>query len=187
MMYDNIILSIDPATTNLGVSVIFIRGTDIVDIKTHEVIIPKYLSDNVISDPIHLKLELVERMVLHYCDVYQPTAFSIETPFIDRFRPTSAIPLSRTLQVITNAVRMFNPFIYINMISPFTVKSTIGANMRGKKGDNFKTSVTDAILLIPELQGYVDYRLISEHEVDAVVIGYNLLLQIRQQPMLLFT
>jgi len=135
--------------------------------------IPSYHTGTVFDRLQYLDLIVRDRF---YRD--QPIQLAIEAGFINRFRPQAYGPIANAIYVIENAYRHVLGMSSIFEYPPKTVKATLITGNANKK------DIYTAVSNIPELSKYL-YPNISEHEVDAMAIGYTHILRLRKVPELL--
>jgi len=135
--------------------------------------IPTYYTTSVFKRLLYLDIIVRDRF---YRD--QPIQLAIEAGFINRFRPQAYGPIANAIYVIENAYRDITCTSSIFEYPPKTVKAKLST------GNADKHDVYTAVSSIPELSKYL-YPNISEHEVDAMAIGYTHILRLREMPELL--
>ena len=173
-----IFISIDPGTSTLGVAVWDISFLD--NIKINDVTTFTVLIDS--KQYIDRRVNQVYRTLIKLYEINQPTFIVHESGFMDRFRPMAYGPIYATIHNIRQAFRDYNKsFDYkdIYMYSPKYVKARIG------KGTADKDDMLTAVKGIKELNVFLNDTE-SEHEIDALAIGYSHILNMRAMPEIIF-
>jgi len=167
-----VMISIDPGTVTCGVAV--------------WVIDDKFFIKDLYSFTIYINpdKELNKRMNdLYYIfkDIFndiEPFHLAHESGFINRFRPQAYGPIYTTIHLIRQAyietMGDYGMFAY----PPKMVKSVVS------KGTADKDDMLKAVTGIKEVSCFLTKKE-SEHEIDAIAIGYTHLLNIRNYPEIL--
>lgn len=114
---------------------------------------------------------------------YNPVAIGYETAFINTKFPNAIGQLSQYTCILDMVSREHNPFIKVYRYAPMLAKSLFNKSVGGKAD---KSDMLNALKCNTELISFVNLDIITEHEVDAVAIGYITLQKIRNNPMQLF-
>lgn len=108
-------------------------------------------------------------------EIMKPDVVVAESPFFNPRRPTSAEPLARMKQVITEVVA--NNGVELVWIAPQQMKRVVGANVKNSSKDNVREAI-EKLIEEEELcfsrdceQQHLDQ--VVEHVVDAIGIGYT--------------
>lgn len=170
------IIGVDIGSTTTGVALFILEDFKIVDIES-------YLINTILVEGRYRPFDFpykLDRLSRGLKSIIRDDTFaiSLENPFIFSKRPTSVIPLGKVLGILEATIVSVNPSIYIRRISPSEVKKHIGVH--GNSGD--KADMLRAIKRVNELQGFIEFDFISEHEIDAVAIAYELLEFYRENP-----
>ena len=176
------IISIDPGN-NLGISIYTIDDEDykVVSVETIFIILNNYGSEEGDGyDKINSKLSYLKKFMTEIMNEYKPLALGLETSFLNMRFPKAVIQLSQYLAIIENVSREVYSGIKIFRYSPKAIKSKIEAG-----GDAKKDDMTTAVSKIEELKGKIKLDKLTEHEIDSLAIGYVMLKEIRQFPMVL--
>lgn len=176
MGYYNIV-GIDPGK-NLGIAVYTIDDRDfrIGDVQTFIY----YLDKGVYSDRITVeKLNYLSDIVFDILDVFRPISVAFEAAFKHRFA-NAVMQLSQYTGVIEREICNFDEYIKVFKYPPKVIKKTIGATGSADKDDMFKT-----VSKIPELKPFIR-KDITEHEIDAMAIGYITHEHIKKFPECIF-
>lgn len=171
-------LNIDPGFNNLGVSIF--------EVDTRSGRINKIIIESIVTDkapsfsgyseeyvPERLyKLRKIYDNVRELCSYYRPAILAHETPFYNPRMPAAFGSLVEVLTAVKNAVLDDNSNIYIEGISPQSVKKGVGA--AGKKG---KDIMFEHVLAIPELRDVLDSPIesLTEHCIDSMAVGWTVL------------
>lgn len=167
-------ISIDPGTTTCGVAIFFIDDItfEIKNITSFTITI-----DNAI--PLEFRLyklyETLHKIILEV----GPMHYVHESSFMNRFRPQAYGPIYAAIFMIRKAFIDYNSTSGLFTYPPKSIKAVVSTG-NADKDDMFK-----AVSSIQELSKFLT-GMESEHAIDAMAIGYVHLLNIRQQPELLF-
>ena len=175
------LIGIDPGS-NTGVAIYKI-ATDtlsILEISTFTVVLSNYVAnpDNEILERNHMLSNVCNRLY----ETYNPVAVGIEAAFMNSRFPKAVMQLSQYTQTVNMSFYIANPFIRRFNYAPKYVKSVIGAGGAADKNDMY-TTVTSIDAISSNMSGLN----VSEHEIDALAIGYVALEECRKYPHLLFT
>lgn len=174
------ILAIDPGTKTMGYA-----GMEIdVDQATVDIIYAEcHNAEKMIHrHPLLVREydELTARLEAHREDLYrlmtwlQPDVVVAESPFFNPRRPTSAEPLIRLKQILTEVCLAYQ--VELLWIAPQQMKRAVGAKVKDSSKDNVREAISDLIVT-----GRVNFSPICrqqsldevvEHTVDAIGIGY---------------
>ena len=171
-----VIMSVDPGTVNCGI--VFWELDDklnIVNIYTYNI----KLSDNL---DVFMRILELENIVKNMIVKYQPIWLAIEAGFINRFRPQAYGPISNTIFVIKKQVFEFNQLPTFTEIPPKKVKQLIGAT-----GSGDKDAVKKAVSKIKEITDKINLDTVTEHQIDALAIGYVFINELRNNMWFLMT
>ncbi len=176
------IVGIDPSTNSVGLAVLTINSKTfkIVNIITYVLDIsnPFYLNED--NPHIMYKLSDLTHLINNYISMYEPLAVGIESPFMDRNKPGSALPLGQSVQAIQFGIYQYSKSIPIGMYPPASVKRTVGA-----KGGTGKIEILDALKEHRDVTRLINLDNITDHEVDAIAIAKCALKDIIYNPLLL--
>jgi Holliday junction resolvasome RuvABC endonuclease subunit len=181
-MYDFFyLLGIDPGN-NTGVAIYKIDSTtlDIVDLTTWVVVL-----NNIINAYGDVQLErnkMLSRIANNLSEIYNPNVLAMEAAFLNSRFPKAVMQLSQYTSTIEQTFINNNPFIKLFKYPPKYIKKYIGGG-----GNADKDRMLLAVKETPELLSYVELDRITEHEVDAIAIGYVALLELRLYPHLLIS
>ena len=181
-MYDNIyLISIDPGN-NTGIAIYELNSAtlDIVSITTHVVVLNNYVTNNIdISLDRNLTLYNVCRRL---SETYQPHVVAIEAAFMNSRFPKAVMQLSQYTLTVERTFYSDNEFIKLFRYPPKYIKKYIGGG-----GSADKDGMLEAIRVIPDITNNVDVDIISEHEVDALAIGYITIAELKRRPHMLIS
>jgi len=167
------LVSVDPGTVTCGVAVWDLNKDFTID-KMRSFTI--YINGDMELDR---RMGLLYKMFKQFFIEEEPFQLAHETGFINRFRPQAYGPIYTTIYLIRKAfsdtVSDYGLFGY----PPKMVKSVVSIGTAGK--DDMLAAVTS----INELKSFITGKE-SEHEIDAIAIGYTHILNIRMYPEILF-
>jgi Holliday junction resolvasome RuvABC endonuclease subunit len=174
------IIGIDPGN-NLGVAIYSIdcENNKIVKINTFKKVLDNLNDIN--SDKTIFRLTNLQKVIREIILEYKPVMVGIETAFLNKKYPLAVIQLSQYTAIIEMTILAINPFIKIGKFAPKKIKMFSGSATANKD------DMLELINGIVELQPYLNTTNLSEHEIDAVAIGYIVLNQIRENPLILLT
>jgi len=172
------VLGIDPGN-NTGIAIFKLSTLDmsILSIDTLTVV----LNNMITGDDIQLERNIcLSRVCSYLYSLYKPNLIGVEAAFLNSRFPKAVMQLSQYTSTIDQTFYNLNPFIKIMRFPPKYVKKYIGGG-----GNADKDRMLVAIKDIPELLSNIDLYRLTEHEVDALAIGYISILAIRDAPHLL--
>lgn len=170
------LMAVDPGVNNLGIAMFEIetRTGRILEIQIQSIVTDKLFSyygmDRDFVSDRDIKLWKIGDCIERLCEIYQPSAFVNESPFYNRLMPAAYGSLNEVVYACRKAVRCYSPFVYIDSISPQGVKK--GVQAAGIKG---KDVIKERVFNIKELMDALDYDPLdlSEHDIDAMAVGYT--------------
>ena len=176
------IVAIDPGN-NLGITIFTINSIDmsIVNIECKLYVLSDNIDMSIPSRRITNKLLYIGRICAYINSVYNPLMLFTESAFINKRFPMAVMNLAPIMSMIQVGFLQVNPGIKMLQYPPKYVKKYVKAGGNADKDD-----MARAIGVIPEISKYVDSKLISEHEVDAIAIAYVGLCDIRKYPHILY-
>lgn len=168
------ILSIDPGTDTLGVSVIEVdlvtRIPAVIEVLTFKsgknVRLYPELEDN--FGTRYTKLEIHRQCLVKLIYSYRPDIVICESPYLGRF-PNAFEALIQCLGMIQSAVSEYDPWLVLETIDPSTVKKIVGVKGKGSLKDVVKECVLNLRGL--ENRSGKDLTLCDEHSIDAIAVG----------------
>ena len=155
------IIGIDPGTNYCGVAVFTIENLKITNLYTS------------LIDSTWINSGLFDRLLNVYNESFKifteerPFWLAIEAGFINRFRPAAYGPISKCIFSIEKAFYDATGLKNITELPPSIVKKFISQNGLATKGD-----MLTAVRNITELSCFLSGNE-SEHEIDAIAIGYT--------------
>lgn len=176
------LLSLDPGTSDLGVSLIEVAFPSNTCTITNAFTLKaggkkegfgsiEELHGGRIARIQYLGEEL-DKILLHN----KPHAVISEAPFMGRFA-NAYRALTEILWMLRDSVYNYDPYLPLYTIDPVTVKSSIGITKRKDMSD--KSAVTRHLAKHKGLTWQIDLDQLDEHSVDAVAVGvyyvFNLL------------
>lgn len=174
------IIGIDPGN-NLGVAIYTINGENnqIVKITTFKKVLDNL--NEVSGDKTIFRLTHLQKVIREIVLEYKPVMVGIETAFLNKKYPLAVIQLSQYTAIIEMTILAINPFIKMGKFAPKKIKMYSGLATANKD------DMLELINGVVELQPHLNTTNISEHEIDAIAIGYIVLNQIRENPLILLT
>ena len=165
-------ISVDPGTVTIGVVIWDLNNDFTID---------NFKSFTIYIDP-NKDLNVRMQDIYHiFNDVFkeeEPFHLAHESGFINRFRPQAFGPIYTTIylirQAFINTIGVYGMYAY----PPKMVKSIVS------KGTADKDDMFTAVNSIKELKPFIT-GIETEHEIDAIAIGYSHLLNIRNYPEVL--
>lgn len=167
------ILSLDPGSSHLGVSIVldYLDGTDLVIDDSFTV----HLKDN---NPLYsefgdlhgnrvVRLMQLGDAVLDLLRTHKPHAIIVEANYLGRFA-TAFAALVECVAMVRSAVYTYDPFMPLYQVDPSTAKINIG--IERVKGTD-KEDVRKAIRKRTRIKWNVNLDELDEHAVDACAIG----------------
>lgn len=175
-------MGVDPGTNYCGVAIFDvddktfeIKGIDniLVDLTK-----PRYNIDN--NNLLFPRLNKLYRTFMDIYEKYDIYWLAIEAAFINRLRPAAYGP------IVTSIFSVKKAFIdSYNLNNIVEYPPTIVKQVVSEYGQATKDGMYDAVNKIKELDGLFDIDTISEHEIDAIAMGYTLIKSIRTSPEIL--
>ncbi len=178
------LVAVDPGTNYTGVAILKVSLPDLKIIGIETILLDMFGMENrnVLGTDLQKRLEYVNHNFIKVLNYYKPYSVTIESPFINRFRPQAVIPLANLLWSLESASMMHNKYMIVNRFAPSTIKNKVGA-----KGGADKIGVLDAVLKMNEITSLINPLKLSEHEVDGIAIAYTQLCLLRENGWLLLT
>jgi len=177
------LLGIDPGTNFCGVSIFTIESLDkIVDVRTELIDISNPIYTD-LSNDLFYRLHRLEEAIKKLCLTeypFMPIALGIEAGFINRFRPAAYGPLAKSSFIIEHAFKDITGSNLIVEYPPSIIKKRVS-----RQGLATKSDMLTAVLNNDELSPWL-IGMETEHEIDAIAIGYCLLEDIRERPEILY-
>jgi len=181
LTYNNFyIIGIDPGN-NTGISIFELSSIDmsILSISTYTVI----LNNMIVGMDILLERNLaLNKICSCLYDMYIPKAVAVEAAFLNSRFPKAVMQLSQYTSTIDQAFYNKDNFIKILRYPPKYIKKCIGGG-----GNADKDGMLRAVKNIPELLNNVNLDRLTEHEIDALAIGYVSITELRRSPHILMS
>jgi Holliday junction resolvasome RuvABC endonuclease subunit len=175
-------MGVDPGTNYCGVAIFDIDDKTF-KIKSLENMLvnltkPKYDIEN--SNLLFPRLNILYKTFTNIYKDYDIYWLAIEAAFINRLRPAAYGPIVTSIYCIKKA--FLDSYNLNNIVEypPTVVKQSIS-----EYGQATKDGMYDAVNGILELKHLFNIDKISEHEIDAIGMGYTLIKQIRNTPEIL--
>lgn len=170
------LMTMDPGLNNNGLAIFRIQHSPVKILSISTILLSERntpdssgLDDDLHEGETHKRLSTAGAL-RHYLEQYRPDVFACESPFFDRFRPSSFMTLSRVTITIFDTVTTFNPNCHFEWYAPLAVKKAVGmAGVKGKEAIELGLSRIPIIVDVLEQ----DLSAISEHERDAIAVGYR--------------
>lgn len=173
-------LAVDPGLTNAGIAVFTIDFItfEIKGIKTFPSTFIHAAQSNVLGigeklSHRFLKARFQANYLLTLTAVIKPAFIVIEAPFFSMKFPGAFRPLVELLGIYRTELYYRFPELHLVTYEPREVKKSVGAKMIGKE------EVLKALVKIPEIMLFFDPSNKTEHEIDAVAVGFKHLLALR--------
>jgi Holliday junction resolvasome RuvABC endonuclease subunit len=173
------IVGIDPGSVHLGTAVLHIdlatlRITSTTartfDARHVSTLLPETLwTSQLFGERLGRIASLEDALLSLLLDV-DPHMIVCEAPFINLRRPQAHGVLTEVICGIRRAVMRYDAWKPLYLIDPASVKNAVGA-----KGNADKDAMRSALLHLPALcyDGNVPLRLLDEHSIDAIAVGYS--------------
>jgi len=167
------LIGIDPGTNYCGVATFTVENFTITNLETR------------LIDSTWIDTGLFDKLLNVYNETYKifletlPIWLAIEAGFINRFRPAAYGPISKCIFSIEKAYYDATGLKNITELPPSIVKKFISQNGLATKGD-----MLTAVSNIPEISKFLKGNE-TEHEIDAIAIGYTKLKTFLDYPELL--
>lgn len=191
------LISIDPGTTNLGLSIYTINPYtyEILDIEPYTLNLAKLeTKDNLLTD-VHedryVRLNALKNFLEVLFPEVNPAYVCCEAAFFSVRTVTAYGPLIETIQTIRMALIEFDPLIPLVTFSPTEAKSAVGvkrdkvkkaAKLKGVNKMAQKDAVLVAVKAIPEITKHLSRERLdrlTDHAVDSIAIGFTGILKLR--------
>lgn len=167
------ILSLDPGSSHLGVSILLdnLDGSDVVVDDSFTVHLkdthPHYAEFGDLHGNRFVRLLQLGDVVLDLMRTHRPHAVIVESNYLGRFA-TAFAALVECVAMVRSAVYMYDPFMPLFQVDPSTAK--INAGMERIKGTD-KEDVRRAMRKRKGIKWNVNLDELDEHSVDACAIG----------------
>jgi Holliday junction resolvasome RuvABC endonuclease subunit len=173
------IISIDPGN-NMGIvlTTVDVNTLEIKAVETHLLILD-YFNNNFQENALVNKLFSLNRFIIEIVESFQPHIMALENAFMHTRFAKAVMQLSQYISTIEIATKHVSKDILIKKYQPTVIKKTIGA---GGGGD--KDAVAKAINETKEYP-MIDALILSEHEADALAIGYTCIQELKNNKAIL--
>ena len=177
------VIGIDPGSTNMGVSVLFISISTlrIVSSIAWTLNASRLSNDDswlaLLHGDRYNRIRVLEENLLQIFNYYKPVAIAAESAFINVRFPGAVMALVEVSTGIRSAVARYDVWKKLYMVSPSVAKNAVSAG-----GAATKTTMKEKILNLTELNynGDVPLHLLDEHSIDALAIGFYMYKQLLQ-------
>lgn len=175
------IISIDPGS-NLGIAIYGLNECtlEIVSIETILITLENRVNPEDSRDRVLNKLMVINDTCEWLWRKYNPVAIVEEAAFVSRF-PKAVMQLSQYIATIELTFKRCNRNLVFFRYPPKYVKKEIQAG-----GGATKDDMTIGVSKVPEIVKFINPGVLSEHEVDALAIGYVGIQEIRDFPYVLY-
>ncbi len=186
------IVGIDPGSTTMGVAALAVRIEDLALLRVDSFTIDanKPCGGRTIAPGLEelyparsvRMIEINKRLQTAF-DHYQPLQIACETPFYNPRNPNAYGVLVEVVKTVEMAVREWNPWRPLYRIEATAAKKSVGPSneadrLRLKAIKDSKERIKETVRIFPPLQ-FLDLEKMSEHEIDATVVGYCQLQRLR--------
>jgi len=171
------ILAIDPGS-NTGIAIYTIDSFtfNIVSIETDIVVLNNQDDHMLVNSKIANRLRylnfIVKRIVLQY-DI---DVLVLESAFVNRRFPKAVVQLSQYIATIELSIMEINKKIKMFRYPPLYIKKQLSVR------NTSKDAMSVAVGKVKEITDKINISLLTEHEVDAIAIGYTMLKELRLRP-----
>ena len=166
-------MSVDPGTTTCGVAIWTLNDRfAITDLTSYTIVIPAAM-------PLEQRLATLNNLIREIVRELKPLHLAHEAGFINRFRPQAYGPIYAAIYLIRNAYMDIMGVDGLFSYPPKTVKAAVATGGAGKD------EMLEAAYSIKEIEVFLTGAE-SEHAIDAILIGYTHLMNIREMPEILF-
>ena len=180
---DNLIkvISIDPGN-NIGLCIYSLDSTNfkIVNIETKLFVLNNLIDTDDEYKTLY-RLKAISNIIKNVVKTYKPMCLAFETSFLNMRFPKAVIQLSQYVGVIELTAYEADKNIKMFRYMPKYIKKNIGAGGNADKDD-----MTIAVSLVEDIIEHINVKLLSEHEIDSLAIGYIAIEEIRKFPFLLY-
>jgi len=180
-MNDNLfkIVSIDPGN-NIGIAIYTIDSNTykVYSVQTHTVVLDLHVEKS--SNQLTSRVYYLNKYFSELLEYHRPLAVVEEAAFLNNRFPKAVMQLSQYIAAIDIAIYSYSSNTKVFRYPPKYIKRFIGAGGNADKNDMLK-----AAKKIPEINDNIKLDMVTEHEVDALSIGYVFIQELRQHPELL--
>lgn len=179
------IFGIDPGT-NTGVSVFELDvDLNVISVETHTLNLNLYADpdSNQLTKDADRYLALGD-LISELADKFKPVAAAIESSFIHERFKSSGMKVAAYISVVIYALKKFDKNLVICKLSPKQVKKFMGDATADK--DEMRNLLTEKISLLlgEDVAKLINIDNLTEHSIDALAIGNNLIEVLRKAPYL---
>lgn len=178
------IIGIDPGN-NTGISIYTLSLPDfkIINIDSRLYQLDTFINpiDSIFYNKMMMRCQILYNIVTSLLKEYDPVAIAYESAFLNAKYANAVIQLTQYTSTIEQAIFNYNTFIRIFKYPPKWIKKYVGAGGTADKDDMLINLST-----LPELQNLQLPINLSEHEIDAISIGYVLYKDILLQHWILY-
>lgn len=169
------IIGIDPGTNYCGVAIFKLNNN--IEIENLNTILIDLTKES--NSSLFNRLNVLYNRLVYIFNLYIPIYLAVEAGYINRFRPAAYGPIAKAIYTIEKAYYDVTMLYNITEYPPSIVKNIISNNGLANKDD-----IEEAVYNIPDVEPFLTgYE--SEHEIDAISIGYTKIIEIRKYPEIL--
>lgn len=173
------IVSIDPGN-NIGIAIYTIDSTDysVHSIKTHTVVLDLHVEKG--PNQLTTRIHYLNKYFSELLEFHNPLVVVEEAAFLNNRFPKAVMQLSQYIAAVDIAIRNYSTTTKVFRYPPKYIKRFIGAGGNADKNDMLK-----AVKKIKDISKFISLDQVTEHEIDALSIGYVLIQEIRLHPEML--
>lgn len=129
-------------------------------------------------------MEIANRLSTAF-DYYQPLQVACEIPFFNPRNPNAYGVLMEVVKVVETTVRQWNPWRPLYRIEATAAKKSVNPALESERQrikaiKDSKERIKETVRIFPELH-FLDLDAMSEHAIDATVVGYCQLQRLRNR------
>lgn len=188
------IVGIDPGSVTMGVAALAVRIDDLTLLRVDSFTIDAnkpcggrvtspWLEETYTARSIRM-MEINKRLQTAF-DHYQPLQVACEVPFYNPRNPNAYGVLVEVVKTVEAAVYEWNPWRPLYRIEATAAKKSVNPSneadrLRIKAIKDSKQRIKETVRIFPPLQ-FLDLEKMSEHEIDATVVGFCQLQRLRNR------
>ena len=186
------IVGIDPGSTTMGVAClgVSLNNLSLKSVETFQITADQptggvKLADGLLEyyPPRSIRMLEIQRRLQTAFDFYQPVQIACESPFYNPRNPNAYGVLVEVVKTVEDTVRSWNPWRPLYRIESTAAKKSVNPTndqlaKELKLIKDSKLRIKEAVRIFPELH-MLNLDIMTEHEIDAVVVGYCQLTRLR--------